>query len=211
MPAKTAIASLCGLIGGITITTLAPRESRNAIGEVLLDISGHAIPALVITMVALAVMKKWFTAHHERTRSDLAAIAEARIGLATDSANCLRTLAEREQQLAAASESQRVLITNMAERLEEANRRLETERFARTQLKTQFDDLAAEHKALVISVMQERANLFARRPASGARLMDTDEGVVPIRLRPRDEASPSKPHHEHVYTEHPCAELGDAR
>ncbi|MFD4315078.1 hypothetical protein [Streptomyces sp. NPDC058548] len=209
MPGKTAIASLCGLAAGVAITTASSRRQRGGIGELLLTLAEHALPSAALMLVGLAVAKRWLSAHHDRNRLDITSIADARRRLADEYTAQMRAFATREQELASTAESQRAPLASLAQRLDEAGGLLKTEQLARTQLQNDFDELAAEHNELVLSVMQERANRFAHHKAlaPSGRTAAAQGVTQPIHLRPRGVVPVTLPRREHTR----AADVGDAR
>ncbi|GHA93952.1 hypothetical protein GCM10010346_15820 [Streptomyces chryseus] len=203
MPGRNTIATMCGLGAGITLTIAAMDEYEPGdIGSILLFAAARLLPMMAVTVIALAFAKKWINAHEARTQGQLNDMAELRRQLDEDHGRRLLEIQAREERLNQLSDAHNTQLVSLAQRLDEALAGQQTERHLRAVLQTEFDLLAAEHNALIVEVLRERASAFTRgasRPASsstsGSAGSPTPHG--PARLRTSLTAIP-QPHDEHT-------------
>ncbi|MCY0947999.1 hypothetical protein [Streptomyces sp. H27-S2] len=165
----------------------------------------------LLAVIALALAKKWINAHEARTQGQLNDMAELRRQLDEDHGRRLLEIQAREERLNRFSDAHNSQLVSLAQRLDEALAGQQTERHLRAVLQTEFDQLAAEHNALIMEVLRERAAAFTRsngRPSSsstsGSAGSPTPHG--PARLRTPLTAIP-QPHNEHT---HAGEGVGDA-
>ena len=172
MPRSTAIASASGLTAGIAITVAAadgiPAGSISALA--LLAVLHVGAPAC-ITFIGMVVMRRWNTSHEESIRQELTELADQRRCWEADYARRAAELSAREDRLNRVSDDGQAQLSSLAKRLDETLAALTEERQSRAQLQQEFDELAADHNAVIQDTLRERAEIFARRSWTAAAVL----------------------------------------
>ncbi|WP_280866481.1 hypothetical protein [Streptomyces sp. SAI-127] len=121
-----------------------------------------------ITVVSMVILRKWISAHDDRTRQMANQIAQERTTFVEASARRAQELNDREARLNEKAENAHGYVMGILRRLDAAltqNSHLEREH---AQLRGLYEELARDHNALIRETLQERADRFTRRTVTPA-------------------------------------------
>ncbi|WP_328427811.1 hypothetical protein [Streptomyces sp. NBC_00443] len=136
----------------------------------LLLMAVRFFPVLVVTLIALAALRRWIAQHEEHNRRDIEALTEQRRQLGEEFDRRSAALRDREEAVnrhAALSQGQ---YRTLVDQLRDARAERDEAVRKHDELRTDFDALAAEYNGMVLGEIDERAAQFARprRPRPGA-------------------------------------------
>lgn len=167
MPGRTTVAALCGLGAGITLTIATVEAYRpDHVGSVLLFTAARLLPMIGVTVVGLAVLRRWLDAHEWRTEQRLTSAAQLRQQYTAEYTRRLRILEAREAQLNRSAEAARGQLSSLAQRLDEALAARAQEQRKVLQLQEEYDLLARDWNQLVVETYRDRYALFNRGSSS---------------------------------------------
>ena len=170
MPGRTAIAAVSGVAAGMTLTVAAVDGiTTDSLSGLLLLTAVRFFPTVVVTIVALAALRRWINAHEERNRREIEAMAEYRRQMASEFERRSRELADHEERLnrhsALNQEQYRILV----DQLRDARRERDAMAGERDRLQEDFDVLAAEYNGMVLGEVDERSAQFSKARQRGTR------------------------------------------
>ncbi|MGC4947804.1 hypothetical protein ACLQ2N_16605 [Streptomyces sp. DT224] len=202
MAAKTTLAALSGLAAGIACTVASVHGvDTSTFGGILLLTAVRLFPGLCITLVSLAVLRRWMVRHDTRTRAEYAALAEERRQYGDEYQRRSAELYAREQRLAGMSEHASWQMLNLTNRLSETLLALTASRRELAELQADYDELANDHNQVIRETLQERADVFSRRRPAPSRPTPTPPAFKPplpppSRLRLPIYQLPDQPQHD---------------
>lgn len=177
MPDRTAIAAVSGLATGITLTVVSVEGiTTGDLPGLLHQLAVRFLPPVIVTIVALSVMRRWNAAHEARNRRDIEVLAEQRRLLYDDFKRRQQAFQEREEGLHAREEAlrEREALVNRHSVISDTQREtllaeLAEARAGRAeawvqlrQLQEDFSVLADEYNAMVLGEVDERVATFTR-------------------------------------------------
>ncbi|MEU0948716.1 hypothetical protein ABZ379_39505 [Streptomyces canus] len=154
-----------GVAATLIVTGEEPRLGADK--HVLLTAVGLCT-MVCLTVVSMAILRKWISAHDDRTRQMANQIAQERTTFVEASARRAQELNEREARLNEKTESAHGYVMGILRRLDAAltqNSHLEREL---AELHERYEELARDHNTLIRETLQERADRFTRRAAPPA-------------------------------------------
>jgi hypothetical protein len=165
MPGRAAVAaSVSGMAAGVAATLIVTGEEPRVGADKHVLLTAVGLCTMVcITVVCMAILRKWISAHDDRTRQKANQIAQERTTFVEASARRAQELNHREARLNEREENGHKYVMRILRRLDEAltrNSHLEREL---AELRERYEELAGDHNALIRETLQERADRFTRR------------------------------------------------
>ncbi|MFZ4160529.1 hypothetical protein ACOZDE_19165 [Streptomyces griseoincarnatus] len=175
MPTRTTIAAVSGLVSGICLAAAAVEGIQgNSLARLLAQtIAVGFFPTVVVSLVAVAILRRQMARHEVRSRRDVEAAAQLRRQTAAEFDRRAAELREREERLncqAALTDGQ---TRTLVEQLREARAQRDEAIRQRDRIQADFDALADEYNGMVLDEVDDRSAQFARqrtrRPADRER------------------------------------------
>ncbi|WP_411092218.1 hypothetical protein [Streptomyces sp. 049-1] len=151
---------MAGIAATVAITGEGPKSEAAGIA---VDLAARVGAMVCVTVIAMSVLKKWFSSHDERTRKEAQQVAIERSAFIEASATRAQELNQREERLNEKAEQVSSYVMGIARRLDEALTRNTSLEHTLADTKKAYDDLASDHNKLIRETMQERADRFQRR------------------------------------------------